>query len=215
MQFTIEMQKAPWLDPTNINKQIRFGTARGLTNTAKEAQKAVVVANRGKFIIRNQWLEQSNKFGIRITPATKETLTAEVKTAAYWLPLQDKGGTKLPYKNWLAIPTTNVRPTPSALIPKALWPKNLKNSFEITTKAGLHLLCVRGVLGATKKGAQKLLGPRSSKGQSSDLLVMYVLVKKAKIQKVDIWEEPIRTVSALRLEPNVATAIKEAIASSK
>ena len=128
-------------------KQINYGTAVGLTRTAKEGQAAVQGALRGKFTIRNAWLTNS-PIAIKITPATQATQFAEVYTKAPFMQRQDEGGEKIPYKNYLAIPIIPfARPSKNALIPKRNLPSNLKNAFILTTKTGKKILCVRTATG--------------------------------------------------------------------
>lgn len=177
-----------------LYKNIRFGTAMGLTKTAKEGQAAVQDILPRKFTIRGRWFEQQTPVGIKIKPATRDDLKAEIRTAAQFLPRHDTGETKLPYKNYLAIPTENVRKTKQSKIPANLRPNRLQNAFVIVTKAGTRLLCVR-------KG----------RGRNRAVTVMYILVKRAKIKDVDIWEKPIRRVVDHSLDKNIAEGVDKAL----
>ncbi len=197
MNFSAKIIQRP-PSAESIVKQIRFGTARGLTTTAKQAQSAVQAALRSKFIIRNNWLNQNTPLGIKITPATPATQTAEVKTAARFLPLQESGGPKIPYKNFLAIPTKNARSTPTAKIPKAKLPKNLQNAFILTTKSGVKLLCIR-----------------KSKGRNKGVIPMYLLVPRAQIKSAHIFYDPIHKVVAQNLSKNISEGIDNALKTAK
>ena len=181
----------------SIVKQINFGTAVGLTKTAKQGQKAVQDALHSKFTIRNKWPEVG-PLSIKITSATKAKLEAEIKTAARFLPLQESGGPKIPYKNFLAIPTKNARSTPTAKIPKAKLPKNLQNAFILTTKSGTKLLCIR-----------------KFKGKNKGVIPMYLLVPKAQIKSAHIFYDPIHRVVAQNLSKNISEGIDNALKTAK
>jgi len=64
--ITARLIKRP--DMTGIMKQVNFGTAKGLTDTAKQGQAAVVGAIKGTFTTRGNWFNQNMKHGIKITP---------------------------------------------------------------------------------------------------------------------------------------------------
>lgn len=178
-----------------VYKNLVFGAARGLTQTAKEAQSAVQGAARGRFTIRNKWLEQQNKFGIKVKPATPQTLTSAVKTDADWLLKQGEGGNIFPYKNYLAIPTANVRPKGSTkIIRGALRPANLKNAFVLTTANGT-----------------KLLMQRKGRGKKKANTVMYLLVKKVHIKPTDVFFEPIEKVVKRRMNEIVQASMQNAL----
>jgi hypothetical protein len=120
----------------NLDKQIIFAAAQSLTQVAKESQTAVIADIEHTFTTRGKWYLPSNKFGIRVKPARKTDLTAEVKTAADWLALHETGGTKTPQGQHLAVPTDNVRRTKRQIITRSQRPRNLKRSFVIQTAHG-------------------------------------------------------------------------------
>lgn len=112
-----------------------FTIVRALTLTAQTAQEAVRQTERTTFKLRNDWTVRNTK----ITPATKQTLTAEVYTdtgnratgAPDYLPRQQDGGERVPLSGhkYLAIPTaylfkytSSSRPIPDNLKPKAILP---------------------------------------------------------------------------------------------
>lgn len=115
------------------DSQLPFTIARTLTRCAQDAQGVVRTDIPGIFKVRNDWTVQ----GIRITPATKQTLFAVVRTdtanrmtgAPDYLPRQDEGGEKLPVagRMHIAVPTKYLgmltslsKPIPDALRPRAL-----------------------------------------------------------------------------------------------
>jgi hypothetical protein len=195
----------------NIIKQITFGTAVGFTKTAKSAQAAVQGEVTHDFTYRNNWLPQSNKFGIRVKSAKPTDLTAEIYTAAGWLAKQKIGGTAYagqgrrvyPYfyngKLYVAIPSKDLRPQKSTTVLKrSLWPQNLKNRFVFKTKKkGTLVLAVR--TGPAKK----------------DIQIMYILVDAIQFKKKDAFTPPIQKVVDRELHANVLTGISQALATAK
>jgi len=59
-------------------KQLPFALAKGLTDTAKDAQKDILGNLSDVFTLRGNWFNPSNKFGIKIQPATKTNPIAKV-----------------------------------------------------------------------------------------------------------------------------------------
>jgi len=200
-----------------ISKQVTYGTMRGINQTAKDIQREIQYKAKTKFITRRQWFLEQSPIGIKVKWATRTRLTATVHTSAHFGNLQDQGGTKIPFGKHLAIPTENVRPNKTALIPKALLPGNLKNSFIITAKSGVKLLCVRGALGQNAKGRQRLLGKNLLKkaGVGKSLLVMYVLVRRARIRRTDFFEKTAEYYTKRWLSVHIKNGIKYAFATAK
>jgi hypothetical protein len=182
--------------PEKVIKSLNFGIARGLTKTAGEGQQASIGAIKGTFTVRSPWYEPRTPVGIKREIATPTNLKARVHTSARFLQLHETGGDKIPYKNYLAIPTTNARKTKQSKIPSRLLPKNLRNAFVIVSKGGVRLLCVR-------KGT----GKKSSRG----VVPMYVLVKKSKIKEQSVFYKPIEKVVMRRLSQNVADSVAAAL----
>jgi hypothetical protein len=207
--LSIKKTKSP-PSAASIIKQINYGTAVGLTRTAKQAQAAVPGEVQKDFTYRNRWLPASNKFGIRITPATRDNLTASIQTAAGWLAKQKIGGTTsagqrrrtFPYtydgKEYIAIPSKELRPHGSTkVLIKRLWPGNLKNRFVIKAKDGTLLLAVR-------------FGPGSK-----NVAIMYLLVPSVEVKAKDAFTPPIERVVRENLQTNIATEIEKAIKTAK
>jgi hypothetical protein len=184
-----------------IVKNINFGTAVGLTKTAKEGQAAVIGAWRGSFTIRSPWLERS-PIGPKITPATATSQFSEVKMSARFGPLQDKGGIKLPYKHYLAMPADAGPLNKAKRIPIKLRPANLQNAFILTTKSGTKLLCVRKLAGR-------------GKNRKSGVVPMYVLIPRANVKAKNVFYEPIKKVADRRLLRNVNEGIDKALRTMK
>lgn len=213
VSFTAKITQRP--DFANVSKLIERGTAWALTQTAKDVQREVQYKIKKTMITRKEWFAQSSPIGIKVKHAVTRDLRAEISTSAFFGRLQDEGGTKLPYKNWIAVPTENVRPTKNALIPKALRPGNLKNAFVITARSGAKLLCVRAAMGTNKRGQFRILGKRLSKGMGKDLVVMYILKKDVKIKRTDFFTETAKYYSKRWLPVHMRRGIAHALATGK
>ncbi len=85
------------------SKHIPFAVAKTLTQVAQQSQQEVRKSIKEKFFIR----KKSGGFesSIRIKPATKTKLTAEVYTMAAFAALQQTGGVKQAKDGRLAIPS--------------------------------------------------------------------------------------------------------------
>lgn len=180
-----------------ILKQLAFGTAVGLTKTAKEGQAAVVKSLGSTFTLRGNWFQQNMRHGIKIKSATKDSLSAEIRTMADWLELHEKGGTKTPRQgSRLAIPTENVRRNKRQIIAKANRPSALrgKRTFIIKTAKG------------------DVLFQRKYKGKRSVIVPLFNLEPRAKIRKQSTFFDPIDQVVKTRLGPNIRDGITRALA---
>lgn len=192
----IDVKVTTTFSPEKIARNIQFGTVRGLTQTAKEGQTAVIGALKGAFTLRGNWFQPFSKYGIRITPATMASMQAEIYSAADWLAKQEKGGEVFPYKGgtYLAIPTGNVRRSKSQIIQRAQRPKNLKDAFVINSKNGA-----------------KLLVQKHGRGRKKQIVVLYVLVPKIKVKEQHVFYDPIEKVVKRRLAENVEKYIQLAL----
>lgn len=181
-----------------FNKQLRFGTAKGLTETAKQGPAAVVGALKGTFTLRGTWFNQNMRHGIKITPATKINLKSEVKTTADWLEPHEIGKDKTARGGSVAVPTDQVRRNKRAIIPKAQRPRGLgEKVFVLMTKHG------------------KVLAQRLKKGKRKGLIVLYGLEKSVKIRKQSTFFEPIKKVVDRRLVKNIRDGIDFALKTAR
>lgn len=182
-----------------IDKNIRFATAAALTKTAQDGQKASREALAANFTLRGNWSNPSNKFEIRIKPAKKDNLEAQVTTLADWLKLHEEGATKLPSRKFIAIPTDNVRRNKRDIITKGNRPGALrgKNTFVIDTKSG------------------PVIFQRKGKGKREKLVALYILEPKAKIKKHSSFYEPIGKAVRANFKQNWTEAVKQAFATAR
>lgn len=127
----------------DFGKQLRFATAKTLTQVAKRAQAKAIEKIKAQVHPRAAWYLPSNRFGVRITPARPDSLTAEVKSDAYWLAALDQAQRHTAEAGHMLIVPTDV-------LRRLLGDKNrpqrpgvFAKTFIIKTEAGLELLCKR------------------------------------------------------------------------
>lgn len=181
-----------------MTKQVNFGTALGLTNTAKTAQGEVVSTLKSTFTLRGGWFEQSNKFGIKITPARKDKLVAEVKTAADWLEPHEEGRDKTGRGGDLAIPTQEVRRNKRDIISRANRPKGLgPKAFKLMTRRG------------------PVLAQRMKRGSRKGLIILFGLEKTVKIKQRSTFYKPIKHIVDKNLKENIRSGVMKAFATMK
>lgn len=196
MKLSLRLVERPPL-VAEIVKQLRFGVALGLTNTAKEGQKAVMKSLGDTFTLRGGWFNESNKYGIKIKMATKDSQEAEVRTRADWLEIHEAGGTKKPASGGrLAIPTSEVRRNKKNIIAKANRPSALrgKRTFIIKTSKG------------------DVLFQRKGRKKKSRIVALYNLEPRAEIKKQSTFFEPLDDVVKKHLDKNIEWGIKKAFA---
>ncbi|HEY0545305.1 MAG TPA: hypothetical protein VGC91_08025 [Pyrinomonadaceae bacterium] len=183
----------------SVEKQVMFATAQALTQTAQMAQTAVIRSIESTFTVRNNWDKPSNKFGIKLIPATKDKLQSGVATDADWLTLHETGGTKTPTGNAIAIPTENVRRTKRDIIQKSQRPGALRGKRDIVlmTRNGPVLFQRRGRKGNTK------------------LVPLYRLEPRAKIKKESTLVEPTEKIVQTKLGDNFYKALQNALATAR
>lgn len=157
-------------------RQIPFAVAKTLTNVAQSSQQAVRQQIKEKFFIR----KRSGGFesSIRIRPATKTNLTAEVYTMAAFAALQQTGGIKQAKGGRLAISSyQNINQVKKRTDSNSPSTYLAGDAFKIKTKSG-----------------QEVIAKRSGK----ELKILYFLRKNAEIDKrFDMIEQTTKTVQNL------------------
>jgi hypothetical protein len=165
IKVDIQGLEATKLHISNLEKQIPFAMALALTRTAKEVQREEIAHIRSAFTVRGSWLREGGKFGVGITPASKQDLVAVVESRAPWLEEHEEGANRTPAGSHFAIPQADIRRTKTQVIARSHRPKALKRAFKIQTMKGIPLLL-----------------QRIGRGKRSALRVMYQLTGKAKIE---------------------------------
>lgn len=182
----------------SLDRQIQFAAATALTAAAKEGQRAALRAVEDTFTTRGDWYKPENRFGVRVTPATKASLVSAVRTAADWLAKHETGGTKTPTRGvHIAIPTSKVRANKKQRISRALRPANIRDGFIVTRRDGEIWLYRR----AARSGYP--------------IVPMYRLVKRARIEKQSTIIEPAERAIDRHLVPDFHRALERAIATAK
>jgi hypothetical protein len=181
-----------------LDRQLVYAAARALTQTAKQSQANSIAAIRQTFTTRGTWYLPSGRFGIRITPATKERLEAALRTAADWLIPHETGEDKVAQGGGLlAVPIVGAgrpRPTFGSKVRADLKPRALGG---------------RGVVIETRRG------PVLFARQDRRLVAFYGLERRARIRKRSTVIEPtIQTVDK-NFGRNYAEAIAEALRTAK
>ncbi len=174
-------------------KQIPFAVAKTLTNVAQKSQDEVRKSIKEKFFIR----KKSGGFesSIRIKPATKTKLTAEVYTMAAFAALQQTGGLKQAKDGRLAIPSyqaiNQVKKRTDSNSPSSYL---AGDAFKIKTKSGAEAI-------AQRKG--------------KELKILYFLHKSADINKrLDMIEITTKTVKDrfdAQLKGNVSELLNQKV----
>jgi hypothetical protein len=170
-----------------LDKDITFAIASALTKVAKEAQAQVFVALQSEFHIRGKWYEQSNKFGIKVKPATKSDLEAAVYTAADWL-VEAEGandGIKRPHGSHLAVP--DVQNTRKGIGNKVGKREKARYLLENTQKTRAFKV--------KSKSGYTLILQRKGKGKNSYTVTKYIFRDEVKVPHQSAVVEPtIKTV---------------------
>ena len=144
--------------------QLNFAISKAINATVKEVQAAVRAAMPKRFILRSQWIVQ----GIRLEFSNKRKLEGMVYSRDKFMGLQEWGGTKTPFGNYLAIPTSLVRRTPRDKIRKADRPKELGDKAEVVTVGRRRYIALK----------KPRIGASGNK-----LRLMYILIPQASIKK--------------------------------
>ncbi len=155
-------------------RQVPFALALALTRTAQKAQRDIRNHIDDKFVIRKK--SGGFKNSIRIKPATKKTLQAEVYSMADFAALQQTGGVKKPRDGRLAIPAYN----------------NIKEVKRKTSKRSPAGYLADGAFIIRLKSGQQAIA-KHFKGR--DLRILYFLRKTADVSKrLEMIETARRTV---------------------
>lgn len=183
----------------DIMRQINYGTAVGLTKTAKDGQDTVVKAVKATFTYRGRWLEQGNRFGIRVKPATKNDLESQVTTQADWLKLHEEGGTKnARTSHGVAIPQEKIRPRGSTKIIRG------------PLKPGALLAAGKGAF-VIKTAHGEAIVKRMGRGKNKQLVFLYDFRPNVRVKKQSTFYEPLEKVVKRRIGQHISREIQNAL----
>jgi len=170
--------------------------AKALTQTIRDAQKAVLDNLPRELTIRGDWPSPSNHYGIHATFATPDSLSAQLDTAAWWLAQTETGETHTPIAGHeIAVPSYGVQPDPKQLVPSSLFPRNLGNqAVFIRAKDGRQFIFIR-------TGP----GPR-------DMKLAYVLETKVSRPRHEVVTRPAVETIQKNLGPNISDQMNQELA---
>jgi hypothetical protein len=95
IQFEIRGVDALMAKLKDTQKAIPYATATALTWLAKDAQRAILDLTQGAFRIKGNWLTGRGRYGVLVSPATKDHLESNVRNAAPWMMDHATGGTRV------------------------------------------------------------------------------------------------------------------------
>lgn len=181
-----------------LDNQLLYAAAVAQTKTTKQSQGEVINTIRRTFTTRGSWYLPGNRFGVRITPATKARLESTLKTAADWLIPHETGEDKVARGGGLlAVPIIGPgrpRPTRASKVRANLKPSALGR---------------RGVVLETRRG------PVLFYRQDKRLVAFYGLERRARIRKRSTVIEPTVETFGKQFGLNFAAAIAEALRTAK
>lgn len=197
-------------------KQVPFATALALTRTAADVQGEIRNEMPGNFTLRRDWVVK----GIRIKPATKSTLTAEVFSRDAFMAIQESGGIKrsinrrvFDYKGYLAIPL-DARRSKRDIVAKQDWPANLINPFVFTARDGRTYLAVHQV-NVGKTGPRDVRALRGKQKRSTGLRLMYTLIREETLRpRLGMRRIATRVIEA-RFGQHFAAAYEQAVRTAR
>lgn len=182
----------------SLDGQLTYAAAVAATKTAQQSQAASIDAIRQTFTTRGTWYLPSSRFGVHITPATKERLEASVRTGADWLIPHETGEDKVARGGGLlAIPVVGAgrpRPTVGSKVRPDLKPRALGG---------------RGVVLNTRHG------PVLFVRQGKRLVAFYGLERRAHIRKQSTVIEPTIQTAQKNFGKNFGVSITDALKAAK
>lgn len=200
MSIKMDITAADKMLQNVAQKQLPFAFAYALTLTANDAREEIVRQLPQRFTLRTGWWKPYSYLGFNVRPAKKKWLVAEIYTRADFMQLQEEGGVKQPQKGkTIAVPTSNIRQSPSQKIirwkrPRGLLHRRTNPGFIITTRSGPVLF--RRVM-------------------KKEISAMYILKRQAKIQPRLGMHETAFLILQRKLFVNFDTAFAEAIRTAK
>lgn len=140
-----------------IPEQQQFAAAVALTRTAKRVQVVAQAEVARKMNLKNPWTQK----GIRITPATKEKLEAEVYSKDWYMPQQEGGAKRTAKSGKYYIPGDDFKNITGIDPKRQVIPRNLRHD-----KIGVRRIGPAGAvpfLIRSRKGGAQLLAVRTGR----------------------------------------------------
>ena len=183
-------------------KQIGFAASSAINTTMKQIQRAGRAQLHQKLIIRR---ESFARMSVKIAQfSNKHSLLGVVGLIPpgaapkdFWNK-QQFGGQRTPsHGSFLAIPTTDIRPNVQASVTRSKWPRQLRNTINIQTKGGKHILL-----------------QRKGRGKTARITVPYVLVRSVQLTPKIGWFKMAQGIVDHNFSYNFAEAFHRAIATA-
>jgi hypothetical protein len=162
---------------SKLAKQTRYAASQALNDSAFAARRELVDQLGRSFTIRNKYTER----GFRIVRSTRQNLEAVVGTSREYLIDQVEGGTR----RHKAIPSRHLRKTPTQIVRRARWPRQLLAQASGPRKRGAKrylLLPEKGSRGRMPaflqrltKGKRRAVLQRVGRGKSAKLRLLWSL----------------------------------------
>ena len=173
-----------------------FAMAKTLTRLAQRSQHFIRTHTlMENFIIRRVgWARQ----GVRITPATKQTLAAEIVDINAYMGLQEEGGTKFALGKTLCIPLRGAKRTVKSIVRKEDYPAAVMQSGGFIRGNIMYRAKEKYRNQRRRKGSE---GPMNRTRKRNLIIPMYWLQPTATIKKRYHFERDVRAVVQAQFEP--------------
>lgn len=197
---------------TDIERsQLPFATARALTKTVQQAQSFV----RGDLLPAHFTLRRPTwaKQGVRITPATKQKLEASVQDINPYMGLQQTGGEKIPYGNYLAVPLSGARPTPRSLVSADNLPHAVMERGGFIRGNVMYAVAFKA--GRRGRVSRAIGGIQKAANWERKVVPMYALVKRAVLRPRYEFVEKVSEAAQAHFDVNFAESFQQAVRTAK
>lgn len=191
--------------------QLPYATALALTKTAQAGQAKVRsdVLPQHFTLRRAAWLKQN----IRVEPATKTNLVSTVRDTYLAMVLQEAGGTKIPFGQFIAVPLKGARPSITSLIaPENLPAAVIANGGFINGNILYAVTLQAGRRGALKRGIK---GISRAASWSRQIIPMYALVPRAYVPARYGFEPAVVQVVQNTFPDNFHEAFQKAVRTAR
>ncbi|HEX2892268.1 hypothetical protein [Vineibacter terrae] len=176
-------------------RQFPFAKAKALTKTAQDAQGDVRADLPNRFTLRNTWVSK----GIRITPAKKTALTAEVGSLEPFMARQETGGTKKARDHSRVAVPSQARRNKRGMIPRGERPAGLRG------KPRVFLMKTAGGVGIVR---------RATKARTP-IQFLYWLKADVQVRPAFGFKKAVGTTVARAFGPNFVAALDQARATAR
>jgi len=188
-------------------RQTPYAQAKALTATAKDAQTVVRYRLDDDLTIRTHWIAR----GIRIRPATKTNLSAEVGSVDYFMLAQGVGGKRAAKSDHgIAVPMVG-RGLPRATIKSTTRPSRWPGALMQKKRS----IFIGDPFGTGTEGLWEKVVKGRGKARKPGLRLLYSFVDEAQIPERWHLLQTVEEVVAERWFDHAESAIREALDTAK